>query len=656
MNLFWNKNKNKDFADPFVIKESLFGDAKIRDPLKKHWMEEAFLEKEGTVGMQVSFKEPVLGLTIGRRKLTIILTALAFLFSVLVVRAADLQILRGEYYRQQAENNSLRIESIAANRGVIYDRNGKLLAANLPNFSLTIVPNDLPGDKAERYRVIARLADLISMSPTEIDAEISKYGRYLSLPILIKDGLDYNSVVILMTAAESLPGVRVAIGTRRNYLSPLRSMSHLLGYEGRVSPNDLSVMADRGYLPTDKIGRVGVEAYYEKDLRGQPGRKKVEIDAMGREKKVAAKEEPVDGQNLVLSIDSDLQGVLESALRGELAALRKYKGVGIVLNAKNGEVLSMVSFPTYDNNLFAGGISRAELTKLNNDKNHPLLNRAISGFYPSGSTIKPFLAAAALQEKIIDVNTDFLSVGGIRIGQWFYPDWKVGGHGATNVIKALAESVNTFFYIIGGGDNNFTGLGIGKIDAYLAKFGFGGKLGIDLPAEGSGFLPTPEWKMEMESMSWFIGDTYHVAIGQGGLLVTPLQIAAGIVAVANGGTLYRPHLLRDDNATKYILNKDFISKDNLDIVRRGMRATIVSGSAQSLGDLPIQIAGKTGTAQWSTTEPSHAWFVGFGPYQDPQIVVVVLIEAGGDGSSTAAPVAEKVFDWWAKNRMQNLEF
>lgn len=650
MNLFGGKKKNSDFEDPFVIKESLFADAKIRDPLKKHWMEETILEKGEASGMQVDFKEPALGLNIDNKKLIIIFSVLCFFFLALVIRAADLQIVRGEYFRLAAEENRLRILPLPANRGIIYDRNGKQLVENLPDFSLAIVPNDLPDTKAERYAVIARLAELISMSPTEIDAEISKYGKFMSLPVVIKDRLDYNSAILLMTVVGDLPGVRVDFGTRRHYLSPLRSMSHILGYEGRVNPDDLKTLAESGYQPTDRIGRTGIEAFYEEELRGKPGKKKVEVDALGHEKKVAAREEPVDGKNIALSIDSDLQGAMEAALREELAVLGRYKAAGIVLDARNGEILSLVNFPTFDNNLFSAGINQADFSKLSNDRNYPLLNRAISGLYPSGSTIKPFVAAAALEDKLITANTSFLSVGGIEIGQWSFPDWKAGGHGQTNVIKALAESVNTFFYIIGGGYNNFSGLGIEKIDSYLAKFGFGKKLGIDLPGEGSGFLPTPEWKQENEGVGWFIGDTYHVSIGQGGLLVTPLQIAAGIVAISNGGTLYSPHFLRDDDAAKYVLNKNFISGYNLEIVRRGMRETIISGSARSLGDLPIQVAGKTGTAQWNTNQPNHAWFVGFGPYKDPRIVVLVLIEAGGEGSSVAAPVAKKVFDWWAKNR------
>ncbi len=692
MKFFLNKKLKREFDDPFVVKESVSGDAKIGDPSGKHWMEEAFLEKEG-VGMQVSSKEPILGLTLSGKRLTAIGAVIAVFFVGLGIRAADLQIIRTDDFKRRAEGNRLRIESIRPSRGVIYDRNGALLVENVPNFSLALIPSHLPAAKEERYAAIARLGELAGIPPTEIEAEISKYSRYSFFPVVIKDRLEYDSVILIQTRLAELPGARIELGAERRYLTGVKSFSHILGYEGRVSPDDLKNLATEGYEPSDRIGRAGVEASYEKELRGIPGRKKVEVDALGREKRIAAKEDPVDGRNLTLSADADLQKFLENALREELAPLGRRKAAGVVLDPESGEILALVSLPAYDNNLFAGGISQDEYARIASDSAHPLLNRAISGLYPAGSTIKPFIALAALGEKLITQNTTFASSGGIAVGDWFFPDWKASGHGATNVIKALAESVNTFFYIIGGGYGNFKGLGIEKIAAHLRSFGFGARLGVDLLGEGRGFLPTPDWKEKNLGEKWYIGDTYNVSIGQGNLLVTPLQIAAGTAAIANGGTLYRPHVLSDKNTQKYILKKDFLSADDVEVARRGMRETVISGSARGLGDLRIQVAGKTGTAQWKKGEPNHGWFTGFGPYGSKssapltsiscypfspaggeessantsatraaidickrqnaprQIVVTILIEAGGEGAVVAVPVAKKVFDWWQKNRM-----
>jgi penicillin-binding protein 2 len=286
----------------------------------------------------------------------------------------------------------------------------------------------------------------------------------------------------------------------------------------------------------------------------------------------------------------------------------------------------------------------------------PLFNRAISGEYPSGSTIKPVVAAAALQEGLITAGTSFVSSGGIRINEWFFPDWKAGGHGITDVRKAIAQSVNTFFYIIGGGYGDFTGLGPKKLKEYMEKFGLNNKTGIDLPGERVGFVPDPEWKWATKNEQWYIGDTYHVSIGQGDLLVTPLQVANYIAAVANGGTLYRPHLAKkivdpavqkDSDILPEVLDSNFVDPKNIQIVREGMRQTVVSGSARSLSNLPIAVAGKTGTAQWGTDKANHAWFTSFAPYENPEISVTILIEEGIEGSTVAVPIARDFYQWWA---------
>ena len=265
------------------------------------------------------------------------------------------------------------------------------------------------------------------------------------------------------------------------------------------------------------------------------------------------------------------------------------------------------------------------------------------------------MAAAALAEGVINENTTVLSSGGIKIDQWFFPDWKEGGHGLTNVKRALAESINTFFYYIGGGYQDFTGLGLDRLVKYEKMFGLNAQAGVDLPGEAAGFLPTKEWKEKTKGERWYIGDTYHLAIGQGDILVTPLQVADYTAVFANGGSLYRPHFIRQvlssqDKLIGEVENKPiksgFISPKNIEIVREGMRQTVTAGSARSLQSVPVAVAGKTGTAQWSSTKPTHAWFTGFAPYDKPEIVLTILIESGGEGSAAAVPIANEVLSWY----------
>ncbi|MCK4554296.1 penicillin-binding protein 2, partial [Candidatus Parcubacteria bacterium] len=283
----------------------------------------------------------------------------------------------------------------------------------------------------------------------------------------------------------------------------------------------------------------------------------------------------------------------------------------------------------------------------------------ISGEYPSGSTIKPVIAAAALEEGIISEHTSFTSVGGIKVGQWFFPDWRAGGHGITDVRRAIAESINTFFYYIGGGHQDFKGLGIDRIYKYGELFGLNAQLGIDLAGEVSGFLPTKKWKEETKGERWYIGDTYHLSIGQGDILVTPLQVANYTSVFANGGALYRPHLVKQilsggDKVFKevepVIIRDNFIGDYNIEIVRQGMRRTVTAGSARSLQSVPVAVAGKTGTAQWSSKKNHHAWFTGFAPYDNPEVVITILVEEGGEGSDVAVPIAKEFLEWYFGNR------
>lgn len=590
----------------------------------------------------------------GLRFLLAFFIATFFLF---FIRSAHLQIVENQKFQTAAERNRVRLLKIHPERGVITDRNGMVVAGNSPQFVATVTPGDIPKNPDARALAIARMSALLNIPEDQIQKKIasgvdSPYER-----IELSGTLTYENAMLLLVESESIPGFAVGLESRRIY--PLdetgrKIWSHVLGYAGALTPEEYADKKRR-YSLNDIIGKTGIEASHEDDLRGEFGTRRVEVDASGKAIGVLAEDPARAGENLILSIDARLENALAAALEENLQRVRASRAAGVVLDPKTGEILAMVSLPGYDNAIFTGGVAREEYAALINDKDLPLFNRAISGEYPSGSIIKPLIATAALQEKIITASTQVLSVGGIRIAQWFFPDWKAGGHGLVSVRRALAESVNTFFYIAGGGFGARIGLGPERIGRYLDAFGLGRKTGIDLPGEHAGTVPTPLWKKETTGEGWYIGDTYHLAIGQGYLLVTPLQMAVATAAVANGGTLYVPSLVRgiEDPQTgvvQYhkpsILREKLANDANLAIVRAGMRDAVLWGSARRLAGLGIAAAGKTGTAQWSTTGKPHAWFVGFAPADDPQIAVSILLEEGGEGSDAAVPVAEAVFRAW----------
>ncbi|KKR34761.1 MAG: hypothetical protein UT67_C0007G0010 [Candidatus Magasanikbacteria bacterium GW2011_GWA2_40_10] len=339
-----------------------------------------------------------------------------------------------------------------------------------------------------------------------------------------------------------------------------------------------------------------------------------------------------------------------------LIRTNRKRAAAIAMDPRDGSILAMVSLPAFNNNEFSGGITQKNYDKYTKNPDNPLFNRAIGGTYPSGSVVKLVVAAAALQEKIITPGTAFLSTGGLQVGDRFFRDWKSGGHGTTNVSKALAWSVNTFFYYVGGGYKNFTGLGVDKIIKYMQFFGIAQKTGIDLTGEASGFAPSKDWKLKTKGETWYVGDTYNLSIGQGDLLVTPLQVAVWTSAVANGGKVVQPHLAfkleEPITHNEVLLNFDQrevpVSPENLAVVRQGMRDCVTYGSCQLMKSLPFASGGKTGTAQWNSNKENHAWFTSFAPFDDPKIVVTVLVEEGTEGSVVSEPIARDFLMWWSK--------
>lgn len=637
------------------------------------WVEESFYFSQKT-GRQVTINgsREHTGSSFTVRNANFLLVFLVVVFSLIIFRLFFLQIIRGEHYLLAAENNRQRIIPIPAERGLFYDRNDISLTKNIPNFSLAVIPQDLPKDRVEREKIIKKLSLLTGQDEQKIRALLEEYGSYSYESIVIQDNITYDSALSILIDYADLPGIQIQRSSKRLYLSGQgeenfttsspRSFSHILGYIGKLNPDEFKNLYQNGYLPSDNIGKSGVEKSYENILRGVYGRRRIEVNAAGKEQSVIAEEAPLAGSHVKLTIDSKIQDSLEKIIVKNLEVSQKKRAAGIVMDPNSGEILAMVSLPTYDNNDFSGGIDSETYKKYLDNNDRPLFNRAISGIYPSGSSIKPAIAAGALQEGIINVATSFLSTGGIQVGPWFFPDWLAGGHGLTDVRKSLAWSVNTFYYYIGGGYDDFVGLGVDKINYYLQKFGFSQKTGIDLSGEQPGFLPSRDWKLKTKNERWYVGDTYNMSIGQGDILVTPLQIANMTASIANGGTLYKPRIVKStiDSATteEYsfqteIIKTDFIDKANVNTIRLGMKDCVDYGSCRRLSYLPFAVAGKTGTAQWNKEKANHAWFTSFAPFDKPEVVVTILVEEGGEGSGIGAQIAYDFYKWWGHYRQNS---
>jgi len=579
-------------------------------------------------------------------------------FLLLGGKVVYLQIIQGESYRALAEGNRARTHLLVPPRGVIYDHEGVLLVENVPDFEVVMTLADIPADALAREEVLMQATSFIGVQRADIDLLLTTYAQTPFDPVPVRSHIPYETAMRLAIDLASLPGFELRISSMRSYPSSFSSLSHVLGYMGKISEEEFSTYASQGYQLIDEVGKTGVEQSAEALLRGTPGEYSVEVDAQGHELLILSKKDPVPGASLTLSIDSALQAYIEQQLQQILQKNGVSRASVIVMDPQTGGVRALVSLPAYNSNLFASGITTEQYDVLVQDPNQPLFPRAIAGEFPSGSTFKPFVAYGALAEGIVNEHTSFLSTGGLQISDWFFPDWKAGGHGVTDVRKALAESVNTYFYIIGGGYDTFTGLGVEKMTDYASRFGFGSPTGIDIAGEADGFLPSKQWKEEIKGERWYVGDTYHLAIGQGDLLVTPLQMTSAVCVLANGGNRVTPHLMEsailgDGSQKTFSFSStplEELDADALRVVQEGMRQAVTSGSARSLSTLAYPVAGKTGTAQTPGDRPTHAWFIGFGPYSDPEIAITVLIEEGGEGSSVATPLAHDIFSWWFANR------
>jgi penicillin-binding protein 2 len=636
---------------------------------------------------------------------------MVLVFLVLIGQLWRLQMVRGEYYQQAADINRFRLEHESGPRGVIYDRRGYLLARNKPLLTVSIIPAYLPEDTDERQDLFFRLSELIDMPLTspppqrtardQVAPDISEYPEpepgILEIweeaqlapyrAALLKKEIPREVALVLEEEHLDWPGVLVQAEASREYLyGPLTA--HLLGYVGPIPESRSADYEASGYDPNrHKVGLTGIEYTFEPELRGQDGQKLIEVDVSGREVQTVGEPQTArPGYNLRLTLDLDLQQAMDGILREQLHTYYKKQGVAIALNPQTGEILGMVSLPTYDNNEFAGGISPEALQALQEDVNRPLVNHAISGMFPPGSTYKIIIAAGALEDAVIDPSTRYYCGGILWLPNRFYPEdpslaqpfycWIYhdyhGHHGAMSVVSALSQSCDIFFYQAGGGyRDQFEGLGEERIGYYSELFGMGSRSGIDLPGETPGLVPTVKWKRVNYSESWVTGDTYNMSIGQGFVLATPLQVLNAAATVANGGTLYRPQVVREVIDSEGNVVQAFapdvirqlpISPETLDIVRQGMRGA-VSGPGATAHDIHVpgvSVAGKTGTAEFFVDRnkdgipdrdregnlPTHAWFTAFAPYDDPEIAVVVFVFGGGEGSAVAVPVANDILNYY----------
>ncbi len=576
----------------------------------------------------------------------IAVTVLVFLGA----RVFQMTIIDGKKYTLSAERNTIRLFPIAAPRGIIYDRNGIRLARNVPSLDLVLLPKDIPDDPYEREKIIIQIKNLFSVDEETIrNAMDTKNSRPLD-GVLLKENVSQDESIRFFSLPDPIPGTNLRKSIVREYEDSF-IFSHIIGYEGRIRKDEFE--SKEGYLPTDGIGRDGVERTYESSLKGERGFLRAEVDSIGRIQRELGTIEPKPGKDLLLNIDGDLQKKIYDSLQATLEKNDLKRGAAIALDPRDGSVLALVNIPSYENNLFSKGISDDEYRKLTEDPSKPLFNRVISGEYPPGSTIKPVIATAALSEGVVTENRQIESRGGITIGNFFFGDWKA--HGFTDIRRAIAVSSDVYFYSVGGGYGDVSGLGMDRMKKYENLFGYGEASGIDLSGESSGFIPDPEWKKRRFGERWYIGDDYNASIGQGFLSATPLQIVNSIATIANGGTLYEPHVARAtrslDGSLSYIdpvvRRKNFVDQHILQVVREGMRETITDGTATILSDLSVAVAGKTGTAQFrNDKENTHGWFVSFAPYENPEIAMIVLVEGQGENGYLAVPITKEVYEWY----------
>lgn len=586
------------------------------------------------------------------------------LISVLLTNLYHLQIVNNEIYQTRSDGNRIKLLPVPPTRGLIYDRNGSLLAENLTFFGLYIVP-----EKVEKLdRTLDQLRPVIGLTDEDIEAfrkERRRSTRYTY--ILLKGDLTEEQIARFAVDQYKFPSLEVRPYFKRHYLygEPLTA---ILGYVAKINNRDVEKLKEMdalaNYSGTHDIGKSGIEGYYENQLHGLVGFEEVEVNNRGKPIRILREQPAIAGKNIHLTIDLPLQLFIADLIKGQ-------RGAVVVMDPKDSSILAMVSSPSYDNNLFVGGISGENYRRLLNDEDRPLYSRATQGAYPPASTIKPFMGVAALTENVITPGTTIYDPG-----YWILPnsskryrDWKKGGHGSIDMVKAITESSDTFFYQVA------YNMGIDRISEWMKKFGFGMSTGIDITPETTGIMPTKEWKKKRYKKAWVQGDTIPVGIGQGYWTATPLQLAKATTVLVNNGKVNTPHLMREVVGTTTELYQDPLLYDDIkapktqywDLAKRGMynvvNAANGTGRKAFIG-ASYRAAGKSGTAQVFSLKENetynaknlskhlhdHAWFTAFAPYEEPEIVVSVILENAGGGSGNAAPVVRRIMDFYLNQR------
>lgn len=559
--------------------------------------------------------------------------------AVLIGRAAYLQIYQGEYYAGLADGNRIRIVPSMAPRGTFYDRNGELLVTNRPGFSVSLLPLTAPISDD----VIACLSDLLKVPTDEIKTKIAGHSGFN--PIRIKTDVTPDIVSIIEEQKSQYPGVVIEVTPIRDYILKQEG-AHTFGYVSEINDTELEKMKDEGYKSGDIIGKFGIEKIYDKELRGENGGQQVEVDVSGKPVQILGRKEPVPGDDLELTIDIKLQQAAEKAVDEQLTQIGAHAAAAVVMNPQTGEILAMVSRPAFDPNLFAHGISSKDWNQLNNNPYHPMDNKTITGEYPPGSTFKIVTGTAALTEGVVTPDEQIFDSG----HHWIIPKGNADGEalGWLNFRSALAHSDNVYFYEMGNR------LGIDRLEKYARMFGLGAKTGIDLPYEASGLVANRRYKEKnFDDGEWYLSETFDAAIGQGFNLVTPLQAAMVMGEIAADGKRYKPHVVNRIIAPDGSVVKDFqpellsqldVPEEDIKLVQDGLHDVTKYGTAaSSFRGFTVDIAGKTGTAENSQGR-DHGWFVAYGPFDNPNVVVAVIVENGGYGSQSAVPIGRKILE------------
>jgi len=584
-----------------------------------------------------------------RRRLRVLMVGLMLGFIVLMLRAWYLQVIEGERFITLSESNRIRSIPQRDIRGQILDRHGKVLVDNRISFTLSILPEETP----KLDLLVPRLKDRLPIRWEEVEPKLKQPYAYRTVQLL-KD-LTRDQVAYVAEHRWDLPGVFLDVEHVRNYRHHELG-AHTFGYIGEINEEQLKDAREQGYRMGDYIGQAGIEKLYERPLRGVKGAREVEVDALGRELRLVQEREPGPGMNLVLSLDLELQQLVEGEMSGQAGSI-------VVMDPRNGEILALVSKPSYDPNMFVAGISLPNWTRLIKDPRKPLQNRALQAQYPPGSTYKIVMAVAGLEEGVINPKTTVNCGGLFPFGNRVFRDWKRGGHGPVNVHSALVQSCDIFFYTLGNR------LGIDTIARYAKGFGLGMPTGYDPIHEKPGLVPSTAWKRQARGEPWYPGETISAAIGQGYNLVTPIQLLNVISAVANGGVRYKPRLVKRLETIEGRVIQEYEPQklgeiparpETLRIVQQALWGVVNEprGTAWRARHEQVSIGGKTGTVQVISNSPKgdklperfrdHGWFVAFAPVESPQLAIVILGEHGGRGGSTYAPIARKIVEHYFK--------